>query len=152
MTDLTPDRVPEIRARAELRQQLAAAIHRYDNEHALSGNDVPSEHHFGEADAVLPMLDAAVAAAVRHALEEAADVLEANAEEWDGWPDKQRVMRKDADWLRTRTAAASPVSEQDVCVHPEGYEGECPCPPVCSCCAATAATTPACEPGKEATR
>lgn len=37
----------------QLRDQIAAAIHRYDNEHALSGNDIPSAHHRGEATAVL---------------------------------------------------------------------------------------------------
>lgn len=40
-----------------LRKRIAAAIHRYDNEHALSGNDIPSRHHYGEADAILPILD-----------------------------------------------------------------------------------------------
>ncbi|MER5312721.1 hypothetical protein ABT034_33665 [Streptomyces sp. NPDC002773] len=42
----------------ELRQRIARAIHRYDNQHALSGNDVPSTHHYGEADAVLAVLAA----------------------------------------------------------------------------------------------
>jgi transposase-like protein len=32
------------------------------------------------------------------------------------------------------------------CVHPAGYEGECPCKPSCGCCTATAAA-PAPEPG-----
>ncbi|MEU1133560.1 hypothetical protein ABZ383_27510 [Streptomyces sp. NPDC005900] len=36
-----------------LQRRIAAAIHRYDNHHALSGNDIPSEHHHGEAKAVL---------------------------------------------------------------------------------------------------
>lgn len=40
----------------ELRQQIARAIHRYDNHHALANNDVPSAHHYGEADAVLAVL------------------------------------------------------------------------------------------------
>lgn len=40
-----------------LRQQYAAAIHRYDYEHGLSGNDIPSAHHRGEADAVLAVRD-----------------------------------------------------------------------------------------------
>jgi hypothetical protein len=35
------------------RRRIAHAIHRYDNHHALSGNDIPSKHHLGEADAVL---------------------------------------------------------------------------------------------------
>jgi hypothetical protein len=43
-----------------LRKLIAHAIHRYDNHHALSGNDIPSEHHYGEADAVLSVLPASV--------------------------------------------------------------------------------------------
>lgn len=27
-----------------------------------------------------------------------------------------------------------------LCIHPEGYDGECPCPPSCDCCKVTAAT------------
>lgn len=44
----TPTPVP-----ADVRDQIAAAIHRYDYEAGLSGNDIPSKHHRGEADAVL---------------------------------------------------------------------------------------------------
>lgn len=43
-------------ATTDLREQVARAIHRYDNHHALSGNDIPSRHHYGEADAVLAVL------------------------------------------------------------------------------------------------
>lgn len=43
----------------DLRHQIARAIHRYDHEHGLSGNDIPSEHHQGEADAVLAVLQGA---------------------------------------------------------------------------------------------
>lgn len=50
MTETTPSR------RAGLRDEIAKAIHRYDNEHALSGNDIPSRHHRGEADAVMALL------------------------------------------------------------------------------------------------
>ncbi|MFE6222984.1 hypothetical protein [Streptomyces sp. NPDC057854] len=39
-----------------LRQRIAQAIHRYDAEQALSGNDTPGLHHYGEADAVLAVL------------------------------------------------------------------------------------------------
>jgi hypothetical protein len=39
-----------------LRQRVARAIHRYDNQNALSGNDIPSKHHYGEADFVLTEL------------------------------------------------------------------------------------------------
>ncbi|WP_228981428.1 hypothetical protein [Streptomyces sp. DH12] len=39
------------------RYQYAKAIHRYDNHHGLSVNDVPSAHHLGEADAVLAVRD-----------------------------------------------------------------------------------------------
>lgn len=28
--------------------------------------------------------------------------------------------------------------EEHACIHPEGYDGECPCPPNCGCCKATA--------------
>lgn len=35
-------------------------------------------------------------------------------------------------------------AEQAACVHPDGYEGECPCPPSCVCCPVVAA-----EPTKE---
>lgn len=42
---------------AGLRDRYAAAIHRYDYEHTLSGNDIPSDHHRGEADAVLAVRD-----------------------------------------------------------------------------------------------
>ncbi|MEU6979647.1 hypothetical protein [Streptomyces sp. NPDC046371] len=44
---------------ADLRHAIAKAIHHYDNRHALSGNDMPSAHHYGEADAVLAVLAAA---------------------------------------------------------------------------------------------
>ncbi|PVC73503.1 hypothetical protein [Streptomyces sp. CS081A] len=40
----------------DLRNVIARAIHRYDNDHAFSVNDIPSEHHYGEADAVLAAL------------------------------------------------------------------------------------------------
>lgn len=39
-----------------LRQRIAAAIHRYDREHSLSRNGMPSRHHLGEADFVLAEL------------------------------------------------------------------------------------------------
>ncbi|MFJ7990271.1 hypothetical protein [Streptomyces sp. NPDC096351] len=42
---------------ASLRHLVAAAIHHYDAEHALAGNDMPSKHHYGEADSVLAALD-----------------------------------------------------------------------------------------------
>lgn len=34
------------------------------------------------------------------------------------------------------------VDEQAACIHPDGYEDECPCPPSCDCCKVTARTTP----------
>lgn len=42
--------------RTNLRNRIAAAIHRYDNQHGLSGNDMPGKHQRGEADAVLAVL------------------------------------------------------------------------------------------------
>ena len=50
MTEQTPWQ------RAGLRDEIARAIHRYDHDHMLSGNDIPSDHHRGEADAILPVL------------------------------------------------------------------------------------------------
>jgi hypothetical protein len=29
-----------------------------------------------------------------------------------------------------------------LCIHPDGYDGECPCPPSCGCCKVAAQTTP----------
>ena len=51
------DEPPTIDNPAYLRQMYARAIHRYDNEHALTGNDIPSKHHYGEADAVMAVRD-----------------------------------------------------------------------------------------------
>lgn len=45
-----------------VRTRIARAIHRYDNHHGLSGNDIPSGHHHGEADAVLTELERELAA------------------------------------------------------------------------------------------
>lgn len=55
-TDSAPQRTAGTDALSALRQHLARAIHRYDNQHALSGNDTPGPHHYGEADAVLQAL------------------------------------------------------------------------------------------------
>jgi hypothetical protein len=44
---------PKAASNDDLRRRIARAIHRYDNHHALSGNDIPSKHHYGEADFVL---------------------------------------------------------------------------------------------------
>ncbi|MFI2349728.1 hypothetical protein ACH492_22275 [Streptomyces sp. NPDC019443] len=35
--------------------------------------------------------------------------------------------------------AAVTCGEPPTCVHPEGYDGECPCPPKCGCCKTTPA-------------
>lgn len=42
--------------RTGLRNEIARVIHRYDCDHMLSRNDIPSKHHRGEADAVLALL------------------------------------------------------------------------------------------------
>ena len=53
----TPDNPATSSGTADnLRQRVARAIHRYDNHHALSGNDIPRKHHYGEADFVLAEL------------------------------------------------------------------------------------------------
>lgn len=54
---MTDQATTEANDRADLRRRIALAIHRYDNVHALSGNDIPSHHHYGEADAVLAVRD-----------------------------------------------------------------------------------------------
>lgn len=43
-----------------------------------------------------------------------------------------------------RHSLKQPGLEQPACIHPEGYEGECPCPSSCVCCPVEAAarTTP----------
>lgn len=89
MTDQpTPSR------RAGLRDEIARAIHRYDHDHMLSSNDIPSGHHRGEADAVLTLLyrewpwlraeaeDAAIER-VRHLVTAAADTTAAGISDYD---------------------------------------------------------------------
>jgi hypothetical protein len=58
--------------RGGLRQQIAKALVRYDWNAGLSGRDTPSEHHYGEADAVLAVLPAPAdrAAVLREAADE----------------------------------------------------------------------------------
>ncbi|MGW1796920.1 hypothetical protein ACWCQN_13135 [Streptomyces sp. NPDC001984] len=43
-------------------------------------------------------------------------------------------MRIELDRLRRMAG-----EEQPACIHPEGYDRECPCPPSCACCRVTAA-------------
>ncbi|MFF1284373.1 hypothetical protein ACFVY4_26975 [Streptomyces sp. NPDC058299] len=43
--------------RTELARRLAQAIHRYDYEHGLTGNDIPGSHCRGETNAVLTALE-----------------------------------------------------------------------------------------------
>ncbi|MDG9701702.1 hypothetical protein [Streptomyces sp. DH37] len=62
------------------RQQYARAIHRYDYEHALSGNDLPSEHHYGEADAVMAVADAELRAQRDRQAEETVDLIQRYAD------------------------------------------------------------------------
>ncbi|MFF8447901.1 hypothetical protein ACF06Q_09390 [Streptomyces leeuwenhoekii] len=59
--------------RAALRDRIAQALVRYDWNAGLSGRDTPSEHHYGEADAVLAVLPPTVDQAT--VLREAADEL-----------------------------------------------------------------------------
>lgn len=59
----TPHTAPD----AGLRKEYTRAIHHYDNQHGLSGNDIPSKHHRGEADAVLAVRDRRMERLVSHA-------------------------------------------------------------------------------------
>lgn len=54
--DETSNTLPKAASNDQMRKRIAHAIHRYDNHHALSGNDMPSKHHYGEADFVLAEL------------------------------------------------------------------------------------------------
>ncbi|MYX14439.1 hypothetical protein GTY67_13635 [Streptomyces sp. SID8374] len=59
----TPDRPADL-----LRAAVARALVRYDWNAGLSGRDTPSEHHYGEADAVLAVLPAPALAVARQLL------------------------------------------------------------------------------------
>lgn len=56
MTEQTETEATQPVNEAELWHRIAKAIHRYDHEHDLSRNDIPSKHHKGEASAVLAAL------------------------------------------------------------------------------------------------
>lgn len=43
--------------RSDLSRAVALALHHYDQQHALSGNDTPSRHHYGEASAALTAVE-----------------------------------------------------------------------------------------------
>ncbi|MEU3976862.1 hypothetical protein [Streptomyces bacillaris] len=60
----TPDRPAD-----QLRAAVARALVRYDWNAGLSGRDTPSEHHYGEADAVLAVLPAPALAVARQLLD-----------------------------------------------------------------------------------
>lgn len=52
-----------------------------------------------------------------------------------------------------RQVLGTPTTDPVICVHPEGYEGECPCPPSCTCCnVSAAALQPASAPAAPADR
>ena len=101
--------------------------------------DMQELDEYGEhADAVLAVLPADTGRAA--VLREAADAVwamdyEADGKDygfdsikdaWDGGTmDASKYLRRMAD------------EAQQVCVHPQGYEGGCPCPPSCTCCAVT---------------
>ncbi|NEB83946.1 hypothetical protein G3I43_07100 [Streptomyces anulatus] len=62
-TPESPDRPAD-----QLRAAVARALVRYDWNAGLSGRDTPSEHHYGEADAVLAVLPAPALAVARQLL------------------------------------------------------------------------------------
>ncbi|MFD7185526.1 hypothetical protein ACFV90_36890 [Streptomyces sp. NPDC059904] len=71
-----------------------------------------------------------------------AAVLREAADDWTAHcPDhsnaEEAFMDCPCDWADELRRKADEV--QQVCVHPEHYDGECPCPPSCACCKVTAA-------------
>lgn len=54
-------------ARTELRERIADAIRRYDWDTGISANPEIGKHQWGEADAVLPVVEAALAAVEQRA-------------------------------------------------------------------------------------
>lgn len=82
----------------ERRKRYARAIHRYDNEHGLSGNDLPSQHHYGEAAAVMAVADAEQAELREQAEQHRAAILAAlqlaPGIPWDQIPDHVRDVEE----------------------------------------------------------
>ncbi|TGB06519.1 hypothetical protein [Streptomyces sp. MZ04] len=69
-------------------------------------------------------------------LREAADVAECVAQKRHG----QHEIEREQGALDVMAELRRMADEaQQLCVHPQGFEGECPCPPSCVCCTATAA-------------
>ncbi|WP_328903244.1 hypothetical protein OHR86_27985 [Streptomyces sp. NBC_00441] len=70
-----------------------------------------------------------------------------NEEGPDGWPASHpvspdlvaEVLRELMADAPARQVLGTPTADPAACVHPEGFEGECPCPPSCPCCDVTAA-------------
>jgi hypothetical protein len=126
-----------------LRQRVARAIHRYDNHHALSGNDIPSKHHYGEADFVLAELrteleaasavvPAADRAAVRaEAFDEAAEKLAALPREKaalageSAWKDAAGIVRHMAVQERRMTNGEESAAVDRVAAETPPAETEC---------------------------
>lgn len=65
---MTTTPTPADRPADQLRAAVARALVRYDWNAGLSGRDTPSEHHYGEADAVLSVLPAPALAVARQLL------------------------------------------------------------------------------------
>lgn len=114
--------------RAALRQRIAAALVRYDWNAGLSGRDTPSEHHFGEADAVLAVLPEPTGqTAARAAFREAAAVLDRRATGIDAFAssdygEEARAVRELADAANELRRLAdeqptTPGQTAESCVH-----------------------------------
>lgn len=89
----------------DLRKRIVRALHQYDNVHALSGNDIPSKHHFGEADAVLEV--------VRPQLAE----LEARIRYWqtcrDNYAKENRELIRERNALRKELVESSELTARE---------------------------------------
>ena len=92
----------------------------------------------GLTEAHVRQMEAAASDGRAAVLNETADHLARQAA--DASPSARDVILADAAELRR--LADETQQSAGVCVHPDGYDGECPCPPSCSCCTVTATRQP----------
>ncbi|MFI8254109.1 hypothetical protein [Streptomyces filamentosus] len=107
----------------DLRQLVARAIHRYDVEHAFSVNDLPSEHHYGEADAVLAVLADHDRDAARPAARQTTETVVAYH-----WADRPGVLlcpEHSKGWADLLPLTSDDLPDGGVCAWGRGYDDEC---------------------------
>ncbi|MFJ4473286.1 hypothetical protein ACIP2X_38130 [Streptomyces sp. NPDC089424] len=110
-----------------LRARAARAIHRYDNHHALSGNDMPSAHHYGEADAVLAELKLELDALAKYentitwhtTCTSCARVLDSAVRETERAEKAEAALTRFRDWLDAQVAKTEAADRATGEVAPE---------------------------------